>query len=148
MRRGLTLIELLLAVALLAGVASAIVPLTRVALGGMRQIDQDLHWQRSADMTLNEIGLVLLRRDRQEARAGPVIVDEHTLRVRLAGGSRATLTLSGDRLTIEERGQESRVLLGELDSVEFSIDEETGLLTIRLTSTHELSIERSWDIGS
>lgn len=44
MRRGLTLIELLLALTLLTGIAAAMLPLTRSVLGGAREIDRKLLW--------------------------------------------------------------------------------------------------------
>ena len=146
MRRGLTLLELLLAVALLAAVSSAIVPLTRLSLGEIREIDQDLLWQRSAGMTLNEIGFVILTRDRRGSPVEPVTLDQNTLRVRTASGAAVSLGLRGTTLKAEQPGVPPRVLLGQLSEIGFTINEDTGRLNARLVSTNGLSAERSWGL--
>jgi len=144
MRRGLTLLELLLALALLTGVSAAILPLTRVALGGMHEIDRQLLWKRSADMTLAEIDLLLLRRDHRESRDHPVKADSKRLTIRLAGGSMVTLTNFGDQLQFDDGAQAPEVLLGDLEVVAFELDDEHDALTIALTSMYGQTAERVW----
>ena len=146
MRRGLTLLELLLAVALLAGAAAAIVHLTRTALGSMQDIDQDLAWQRSADMTLAEIDRLLLRRDRDPSRADAVTTTDDHLRVRLATGGTVTIRSVDDRLLSGRASDPERLLLAETESASFELDEETKLLTVRLESNGRLVALRTWEV--
>ena len=144
MRRGLTLLELLLALALLTGVSAAILPLTRVALGGMHEIDQRLLWKRSADMTLGEIDRLLIRRDHRESRDHPVKADGQRLTIRLAGGSTVTLVSRDDRLESGGGTQAPEVLLGDLEEVIFELDDEHDVLTVTLTSMYGQTAERVW----
>ena len=146
MRRGLTLLELLLAVALLAGAAAAIVHLTRTALGSMQDIDQDLAWQRSADMTLAEIDRLLLRRDRDPSRADAVTTTDDHLRVRLATGATVTIRSEEDRLLSRRASDPGRLLLAEIENVSFELDEETQLLTVRIESSGRLTASRTWEV--
>ena len=146
MRRGLTLLELLLAVALLAGAAAAIVPLTRTALGSMQDIDRDLAWQRSADMTLAEIDRLLLRRDRDPSRADAVSTTDDRLQVRLATGATVTIKSEDDRLLSGRASDPERLLLAETESASFELDEETKLLTVRLESNGRLVALRTWEV--
>ena len=146
MRRGLTLLELLLAVALLAGAAAAIVPLTRTALGSMQDIDRDLAWQRSADMTLAEIDRLLLRRDRDPSRADAVSTTDDQLQVRLATGATVTIKSEDDRLLSGRASDPERLLLAETESASFELDEETKLLTVRLESNGRLVALRTWEV--
>lgn len=143
MRRGLTLIELLLAFTLLTGVAAATLPLTRSVLGGAREIDQKLIWQRSAEMTLGEIDRLLLRRDRDTPG---IRVENERLVIPLTGGSIATLTLGSGELKISMSRTPGRVLIGNLDGITFAIDEESETLTVELRSSHSESVQRSWDL--
>ena len=146
MRRGLTLLELLLAVALLAGAAAAIVPLTRTALGSMQDIDRDLAWQRSADMALAEIDRLLLRRDRDPSRADAVTTTADSLRVRLATGPTVTIKSEDDRLLSGRASDPGRLLLAEIESASFELDEETQLLTVRIESNGRLTALRTWEL--
>tara|TARA_R110002153_G_C12963329_1_gene460258 strand:- start:68 stop:514 length:447 start_codon:yes stop_codon:yes gene_type:complete len=146
MRRGLTLLELLLAVALLAGAAAAIVHLTRTALGSMQDIDQDLAWQRSADMTLAEIDRLLLRRDRDPSRADAVTTTDDHLRVRLATGATVTIRSEEDRLLSRRASDPGRLLLAEIENATFELDEETKLLTVRFESNGRLTALRTWEL--
>ena len=146
MRRGLTLLELLLAVALLAGAAAAIVPLTRTALGSMQDIDRDLAWQRSADMTLAEIDRLLLRRDRDPSRADSVTKTDDRLHVRLATGATVTIRFEDDRLLSRHTTDPERLLLAEIENATFELDEESKLLTVRLESNGRLVALRTWEL--
>jgi len=146
MRRGLTLLELLLAVALLAAAAAAIVPLTRTALGSMQDIDRDLAWQRSADMALAEIDRLLLRRDRDPSRANAVTTTDDHLRVRLATGATVTIRSEDDRLLSGHTTDPERLLLAEIENASFELNEETKLLTVRLKSNGRLVALRTWEL--
>ena len=146
MRRGLTLLELLLAVALLAGAAAAIVPLSRTALGSMQDIDRDLAWQRSADMTLAEIDRLILRRDRGPSRADAVTTTDDRLQVRLATGAMVTIRSEDDRLLSRRASDPGRLLLAEIENVSFELDEETQLLTVRIESSGRLTASRTWEV--
>lgn len=146
MRRGLTLIELLLALTLLTGVAAATLPLTRSVLGGAREIDQKLLWQRSAEMTLGEIDRLLLRRDRRDRGTPGIRVENERLVIPLTGGSIATLALDSSELKISMSRPPDRVLIGNLDGITFAIDEESETLMVELRSSHSGSVQRSWDL--
>ena len=146
MRRGLTLIELLLALTLLTGVAAATLPLTRSVLGGAREIDQKLLWQRSAEMTLGEIDRLLLRRDRRDRGTPGIRVENECLVIPLTGGSIATLALDSSELKISMSRPPDRVLIGNLDGITFAIDEESETLMVELRSSHSGSVQRSWDL--
>lgn len=146
MRRGLTLLELLLAVALLAGAAATIVPLTRTALGSMQDIDRDLAWQRSADMTLAEIDRLFLRRDRDSSRTDAVTTTADSLRMRLATGATVTIRSEDDRLLSRRATDFERLLLAEIKNATFELDEETKLLTVLLESNGRLVALRTWEV--
>ncbi|HED54119.1 MAG TPA: prepilin-type N-terminal cleavage/methylation domain-containing protein [Phycisphaerales bacterium] len=144
MRRGLTLLELLLALALLTGVSAAVVPVTRVALGGMQTIDRRMLWKRSAEMTLGEIDRLILRRDRHDPKDKPVRPDGKRLAIRLAGGAVATLSMKNDRLLLDISSHDTALLIGELDTVAFGLSEDQAELTVALTSVRGQTAERVW----
>lgn len=147
MRRGITILELLLACALLAGVAGAIVPLTRTALSAAQSIETSQRWKRAADMTFVTIDQVLLRRDRRESRSDSVIVEGERLSVRAATGLTDRFTLHEDSLLLESGHGERRVLIGDLSTASFEADQETGPLTVTLTSTTGQIRKRTWEIA-
>lgn len=143
MKRGMTLLELLMALVLLSGVAAAILPLTRVALGGMKEIDRRLLWKRSADMTLAEIDRLLIRRDRRESREHPVEADSERLTIRLADGEIVTLTIRESQLWFEHDTSQPELLLGDLETLTFELGEEHEELGVKLTSMHGQA-DRVW----
>ncbi|RNC81184.1 MAG: hypothetical protein ED559_05125 [Phycisphaera sp.] len=148
MRRGLTLLELLFAIGLLAGVAAAIVPLTRTALVAMHDIDQSLAWQRSADMTLSEIDRLLLRRDRDSSQSNPIRASNDRFIVRTATGVSVTITHEGDKLEYRDGNNDTRLLLGRVSSASFELSDVAEVFTVTFESSDGLTAMRSWEIGS
>ena len=147
MRRGLTLIELLLALTLLTGIAAAMLPLTRSVLGGAREIDRKLLWGRSAEMTLGEIDRLLVRKARQDSGESVVLVENERLAIHLVGGSTATLAVENGELRSSVDRQLSRMLIGELGEISFSIDEETDTLTVMLSAISGETVQRTWELS-
>lgn len=145
MRRGMTLLELLLAMGLLSGIAAAGVPLTQAALSGLARIDQKLLWQRSAEMTLGEIDRLLLRRERGDT--SPLTTDSNRLTIRVAGGAAIALGLDGRTLRLHAEGQPSRTVIGDLHAVEITLDEGRQILSIGLTALDGETLHRTWELS-
>jgi len=145
-RRGLTVIEILLALALLTALAAATLPLTRSSLDSLRETDRRLLWQRSAEMALGEIDRLLLQQDRR-GEGGPVVVaDGNRLRTRLTGGKSASIEHQGGILYLSRDDEDPRVLVGDVAESAFELDEELERLTVTLKSVRGQSASRSWEL--
>lgn len=140
MSRGMTLLEVLLSLALLGGIALACASWIGTAARGTEGTAERLRWRSAADATLSLIGDLIVTGDfaPQEQRRS------EEARVRVSGTSleidtrvdgkaaMAVLELEDGRLVL--RAGRERLLLAGVAEFEADLDEETQVLTVTLRS--------------
>lgn len=147
MRRGLTLLELLLAMMLLAGIAAAVIPLTRSVIGGMQQIDQKLLWRRSAENALGEIDRQLLQRQRSSSVEETVRVENDRLIITLTNVTSVRFGMDQNDFQLTASSNANRVLIGRVGEALFTFDDERQVLLVRLKCDDGEIAERSWGLA-
>ncbi len=162
MRRGLTMIELLLALSLLGMIALAVASWTHVAAGSATGVSQPRRWLTAAEAVLQ-----LIHDDvagsagssRGESREPPVRAADGALEIHTRstapGGlvgpvtSRYSHEPASGRLVFRQRtpdGREStRLLLDRVEQWEVGIDKENRALIVRIAS-HDRQASRSFDL--
>lgn len=141
MRRAMTLLEVLLSLALLGGIAIACASWIATAARGTETTAERLRWRSAADATLTLIGNQLAIGDfkpEQQARFEPprVRASNSSLEIdtRLNGRvATAAIELRDNRLTLT--ADDERLLLADVATFEAELDEETQILTVTLRST-------------
>lgn len=140
MSRGMTLLEVLLSLALLGGIALACASWIGTAARGTEGTAERLRWRSAADATLTLIGDLIAtgdfvpteQRRPEEAR---VRANNAALAIatRVDGVATTTvLELKDGRLVL--RAHRERLLLAGVAEFEADIDEETQVLTVMLRS--------------
>jgi prepilin-type N-terminal cleavage/methylation domain-containing protein len=171
MRRGMTMVELLLALALLSGLALACVSWTAAASRSLATEGGRASWRAAAERSLNlvdeafavedvrlrtgggrrargprvEIGNGRLTVGTRAAVQGDKPAAAAAMRMRVADG-----VLHADWLDDEGRELASRPLLGEVAALEVDTEEledRRVLLTIRLVHDADASVERAWRLS-
>ncbi len=162
MRRGLTMIELLLAMSLLGVIALAVASWTHVATGAAAGVSQPRRWLAAAEAVLQ-----LIHDDvagsagssGRESREPPVRAADGALEIRTRstapGGllgpvmSRYSHEPASGRLILLQRtpdGRDStRLLLDRVEEWEVGIDKEKRTLIVRIAS-QERQASRSYDL--
>lgn len=171
MRRGMTMVELLLALALLSGLALACVSWTTAASRALATEGGRVSWRVAAERSLDLIDEAFAVEDVSLRTGGGR--GDHGRRVEISDGSiivRTRAAVSGDppavaaamRLRVtdgvlragwlddEARELASRPLLGEVAALEVDTQELEGrrvLLTLRLVHGAGASVERAWRLA-
>ncbi len=162
MRRGLTMIELLLALSLLGVIALAVASWTHVAAGAAAGVSQPRRWLAAAEAVLQ-----LIHDDVAGSAGGsagqlrepPVRAADGALEIRtrstapggLAGPmtSRYSHEPASGRLVLQQRTpdgrQSTRLLLDRVEQWEVGIDKEKRRLDVRITS-QDVQAARSFDV--
>lgn len=164
-RPGLTLLELLLALALLSGLAMAAVAWTTTSVDSSRMLSARVRWENAANATLRLIERDLATGDTRSGRFGPgagqpsLEVEPGLIRIPTrqppyTGRERTTYRFdeSGGiltRRTTDETGHEGDeiVLLGDLAAVEFEVTQRDlrdrpVVLRISMDSTSDWRVDR------
>ncbi len=160
MRRGLTMIELLLALGLLGVIAMAVVSWTQVAAGAAAGVSQPRRWLAAAEAVLQLIHDDLAGSAGSsggESREPPIRVADSALEIRtrstapggLVGPVTSRYSHEPGRLVLRQRtpdGRDStRLLLDCVEQWEVGIDKEKRTLNVRITS-QEVQVGRSFDL--
>jgi len=146
MSRGVTLIEMLLAVTLLSGVALVTATWMSVVARSQTEFAPSVRWESAARATLDLITDDLASWDSESRTREPrVRASGETLviRTRSRTGDSVTYRVKQGRLT---RGES--VLIGGCDQARFDFDEETGILEVALEPNDGRVMQRSYRVES
>ncbi|MEW6741427.1 MAG: prepilin-type N-terminal cleavage/methylation domain-containing protein [Planctomycetota bacterium] len=153
--RGLTLIELLLALSLLSAILLATFSWTEITGRALADGGRKARWERAAIALLQVIHDDLACGDflEEEREASPtkerISVGEGTLRVVTRTGGlpierQYSFVKRDAAVTVEEPGSRARALLGEVASFEVTIDEDASVIDINITSLSGLVRHRRY----
>ena len=154
MKRGLTMIELLMALSLLAVLMVAVASWTQIAARASARAAQPTRWQTVAEATLELIGTDLLVGDFEPNPRRPrVVVYDQRLEIRTRQGSsgdnhgsvthRYIFNPPDHELRLEERAVH-RILLDRVDDWRCTVDEEEQVLTVTIIARHGYQVTRSY----
>jgi len=144
MSRGVTLIEMLLAVTLLSGVAVVTATWMSVVARSQTEFAPSVRWESAARATLDLIADDLASWDSApRAREPRIRASQESLVIRTRSGTDDSVTyrVRQGRLT-----QGESVLLGECEWVRFDFDEETGVLEVALERDGGRVMQRSYRV--
>ncbi len=159
MRRGLTMIELLLALSLLAVVMLAVASWTQVTAQASATAAGPVHWRAAAEAMLQLIHDDLATGDfGPEVRQTPVAVIDGVLEIHTRAGAssdlvgpvthRYRLDASAREMKLEQRTASGRrrthLLLDRVDQWKCAIDDERETLTVTIASREGSSVTRSY----
>jgi len=168
MNRGMTMVELLLALALLSGLMLACVSWTTAASRALATEGGRASWRAAAERAVELVDETLAVEDaglRARGDRGPrVALGDMSIDVRtraavmadrpaVAAAMRLRLTdgvLRADWLDAEGRVLASRPLLGEVAALEVDtqeLEDRRVLLTLRLVHSAGASVERAWHLS-
>jgi len=153
--RGLTLVELLLALGLLSGLSAVIASWSVTTLRGTRQLEEPARWRTAARSGLRHIQEALLVADEDG--------DDTALRARFEDGvlsilSRSSLSpgrtaihayrrdASRSKWLLAVEGGAERILLLNVKSFDVELDESMRTLFVRLESGKGGAVERRFRI--
>ena len=149
MKRGLTMVELLLALSLLAVLMVAVASWTRIAAQASAKAAQPTRWRTAAERTLELIQADLLigdfeddpRTPRIEVASGQLKIRTRQVSADGFGGSvthRYVFNTPDHELRLEERAsggrQHSRLLLNDVSDWQCMIEEEEQILSVTITA--------------
>lgn len=156
MRRGLTMLELLLALALMAAVLTALLAVIQTTAAATVTIAEPLQWRTAAERVVQLVRADLLCGD-FSASADRVSVTDGTLRIRtrasgadaVAGPVTCLYALRGDgRLELERRAPggsiERRDLLGGVRRFACAVGADGRVLAVTIASEDGLELE--WEL--
>ena len=170
MRRGLTMVELLVALSLLSAVMLAVASWTQVTARASADAAEPVRWRAAAENVLRLIHDDLVTGDfagdssaegrgRTPSPRVEVFVGELRLRTRAAGAGAGaigpvTRRYAFDALSDELRLHQAtaqgisttRLLLDRVEEWQCSIDEEEKLLTVGITSSDGTVVTRSYPL--
>lgn len=164
MRRGLTMVELLLALSLLTGIMVAIASWTQVTARASTAVAGPLHWRSAAravlqlihdDLVSGDFGEPKGRRPNQKARV-EVVGDVLRIRTRLVGlrdhagpvAHEYRFEASSGEVRLGQRSGQgrssTRLLLDQVHAWQATFDDENRVLTVTITSTGGTTAKRSY----
>ena len=154
MKRGLTMIELLMALGLLAVLMVAVASWTQIAARASARAAQPTRWLTAAEATLELIGIDLLIGDFEPNPRRPrVVVGDHRLQIRTRRSSsddshgsvthRYVFNAADHELRVEKRAVD-RILLDRVDGWRCTIDDQEQVLTVTSTARHGNRVTRSY----
>ncbi len=165
MRRGLTMLELLLALSLLSAILLATASWTQVAARASADATYPVRWQAAAEAVFQLIHDDLVTGDFPDTQRGRSIQNARVavvngalrIRTRAVGHTgdvtgraihRYAFDALSRQLRLDQRtatgGRSSRPLLDRVQEWQCLVDEEQNLLTVTITSTEESVIARSY----
>lgn len=151
MRRGLTIIEILLALSILTGLMLASTAWVQVAARSASHGDDAVRWRMAADACLQRIAEDLLGGDWPlEPDHDRVEVEDDVLTIGTRDGDGAAI--SAYRLDAQEQAltrtahDRTRILI--VDAFEFAckLDDETGVLDVSLVGPRNLIVSRRYRV--
>lgn len=142
MSRGMTLLEVLLSLALLGGIALACASWVGTAARGTESTAERLRWHSAADASLGLIGDLIATGDfnpnEQRVPERPrVRVETNSLEIdtRLNGRSAIALVeMKEDQLVLRAPPDDERLLVADVAQFEAELDAETQVLSVTLRS--------------